>query len=253
LLSQKSGKALVQNQKLADELINEKQALEKHIEQRTIELQKQADELKAYHEKQELQIWINQGLSEVADEIRKNRGDLKTVASGLMNVVLKRVKAPVGALYFQTVDSSDNELRILSNIGLDSENADEVIDSREGLVGKCFSTGQPIILEKVPEGFFRITSGLGKATPTSMLILPLLVDGKCIGVTELASFKPFTTEQREYIERAFDNIAAQLNIIQMNNYNQKLIDEYRQRENDYSLMEKELVQVKEELNMIKST
>jgi hypothetical protein len=227
MLTQKSGLALRQNQKLNLELQREKQALEDHIAQRTSELQKQADELKAYHEKQEIENWINQGLSEVADGIRKNRGELKEVASKLFAVVLKRVNAPMGAMYFKTNETNDNELKLMVNFGLDADHATDTIDSREGLVGKCYSTSRQIVLDKLPENYFRIASGLGKALPTSVIISPLSVDEKCLGVVEMASFKPFKPEQMEFVEKAFNNIAAQLNIIQMNNKNQKLIDEYR--------------------------
>jgi hypothetical protein len=229
LLSQKSGTALKQNQKLNQELQQEKQALESHIALRTLELQQQADELKAYHQKQEIQNWINQGLSEVADEIRKNRGELNTVAARLFAVVLKRVNAPMGALYFKSSDIGEDELKLMVNFGLDAEHARDIIDAREGLVGKCFLTAKAIVMEQLPENFFKIGSGLGKALPTAVFIIPLVVDEKCLGVAELASFKAFLPEQTEFIEKAFNNISAQLNIIQMNNKNQQLIEEYRNR------------------------
>ena len=61
--------------------------------------------------------------------------------------------------------------------------------SGEGLVGQCALEKERILLTDVPSDYIKINSGLGEATPLSIVVLPVLFEGEVKAVIELASFQ----------------------------------------------------------------
>ena len=47
------------------------------------------------------------------------------------------------------------------------------IEVGEGLVGRCYQEQERIFLTDIPEDYIKISSGLGEATPTCLLVIPL--------------------------------------------------------------------------------
>ena len=52
------------------------------------------------------------------------------------------------------------------------------IDVGEGLVGQCAIDKQKILLDDLPPDYIRIASGMGSASPRSVLVLPLIFEGQ---------------------------------------------------------------------------
>ena len=64
----------------------------------------------------------------------------------------------------------------------------------EGISGQVAKNKQLMHLTSIPEGYLQIQSGLGKSSPSNLLILPLLLNKETIGIIELASFHTFDKE-----------------------------------------------------------
>ena len=83
----------------------------------------------------------------------------------------------------------------------------------------------------------------------------MIVDEKVIGVIEIASFQIFDQNQRDLLEKATISIAAQLNLVKMNDETRLLLDNYKtyeselkQKEEEFRLAQEELEQLREQLN-----
>lgn len=110
------------------------------------------------------------------------------------------VQEPAGAgLYVLASHAADRQRLERRRIGLD-----------EGLVGACAARGKALELEHVPEGYFRLQSGLGHAAPRCLLVLPLQVQTRLVGVLELALHRPPGAEERSVLERMLPVFAAGL-------------------------------------------
>ncbi len=64
----------------------------------------------------------------------------------------------------------------------------------EGISGQVAKNKTLMHLTSIPEGYLKIQSGLGKSSPTNLLIIPLLLNKETIGIIELASFQVFDKE-----------------------------------------------------------
>lgn len=59
----------------------------------------------------------------------------------------------------------------------------------EGLAGQVAENLAPMVLYDVPEHYFPVSSALGSARPHFLVFLPVVTEGACTAVIELAAFK----------------------------------------------------------------
>lgn len=59
----------------------------------------------------------------------------------------------------------------------------------EGLAGQVAESKTPMVLYDIPEQYFTVESALGSSKPRFLLLTPLIFEGECYGVIELAAFK----------------------------------------------------------------
>jgi putative methionine-R-sulfoxide reductase with GAF domain len=64
--------------------------------------------------------------------------------------------------------------------------AKQRIEIGENLVGQCFRENETVYMTDIPKGYVHISSGLGEADPTCLVIVPLKVNAETFGIVELA-------------------------------------------------------------------
>ncbi|MDH5474199.1 MAG: GAF domain-containing protein [Cyclobacteriaceae bacterium] len=74
----------------------------------------------------------------------------------------------------------------------------------EGLIGQVAKEGDTLIIDEIPENYINIISGLGKASPKHLLIMPLYKGKMIEAVIELASFTEFSKESVNLIKESFN-------------------------------------------------
>jgi hypothetical protein len=62
----------------------------------------------------------------------------------------------------------------------------------ESLIGRVAKDGRSLYIDKLPEGYIIIFSGLGSSSPAYLAIIPLLDNEQVKGVLEIALFKPIS-------------------------------------------------------------
>lgn len=80
----------------------------------------------------------------------------------------------------------------------------------EGLAGQVAKEGNTVNIDTVPEGYIRILSGLGSASPRNLIIIPLKEADTVVGVVEIASFKAFSANTELELQQAFAKLALKL-------------------------------------------
>ncbi|MDA7416593.1 response regulator [Xenophilus arseniciresistens] len=90
----------------------------------------------------------------------------------------------IGAAY---VSEAQGTLRRVATYGYsrEAEALPHFVQPGEGLVGQAAAQGRLLQLSPVPEGYVRVNSGLGEASPHTLLLLPIAHEGEVNGVIEL--------------------------------------------------------------------
>src|SRR5678815_4851225 len=76
----------------------------------------------------------------------------------------------------------------------------------EGLVGQCALERKRILLSNVPKNYIKIGSGLGKASPANLIVLPVLFEKEIKAVIELASFDNFSETHLDFLSQLTESI-----------------------------------------------
>ena len=137
-----------------------------------------------------------------------NTTDKKYVLRGSLHAICKQLDAGQGAIYETIEVKGVRKVELKSGYALNmGESAVVAYEFGEGLIGQAASNGKTLYIDDVPDGYIKIVSGLGSASPRFLLIVPLKAQEKTTGVIEIASFNAFTPDQRKFVEDAAQLIA----------------------------------------------
>lgn len=115
------------------------------------------------------------------------------------------------------------------------------------MLGQAFREGQITYITDIPEGYVKITSGLGDATPKSLIMIPLKHNDISTGILEFAAFKEYKKHEQEFMQQAAEIIAATLFSIQNADRTNKLLENAQQQAEELRAQEEEMRQNTEEL------
>ena len=253
-INRKSANAINQNELFSIQLTHEKENLEHKIDERTRELQQQHDELLKHQEKEQLQNWVNMGVTQINEVLTQNKDNFSELSKNVLKALLNYLDAKLGAMYILNDDSEENRfLELVTDFGVNKEHKSEygVIPIDSGLVGATFTNNEVQLITELPDNYLAINSGLGKATPKSLLLVPLCYDEKVFGVIEIASFNVISTYELEFVNKVALSIANNLNTVKMNDRNIKLIQQFKEHSEMMQENEQRLRQNLEELEFIR--
>lgn len=132
------------------------------------------------------------------NRVEKIIEDRNDVLQNVITELCKQLDAGAGALYIATNKSL--ELKCGYALAYDT-NSKEAFAFGEGLVGRVASEGSTIYLDKLPEGYITIFSGLGAASPSHLAIVPIKNNTEVLGIIEIAAFKQLNKNTMADLEK----------------------------------------------------
>ena len=209
---------------------------------------KKAKELELDFKKEdEKRQWATKGYAFFAELLRKNNENLKELSNEIVKNLVKYVGANQAGIFIQDTDE-ENYLDLVAAYAYERKKyINNRVEKGIGLVGTCYIETQKIYLTDIPKDYITITSGLGDANPTSLLLVPLKNEDDVIGVLERASFNHFDDYQIEFIEKLASTIAATILTVQNNQKTQYLLEQTNQQAEEMRSQEEEMRQNMEEL------
>ena len=103
------------------------------------------------------------------------------------------------------------------------------------------------MITQAPEDYIKISSGLGEAAPTSLIVFPVLFEETVMAVIELASFAPFTEIQQTFLDQLSESIGVVLNTINANTRTEELLLQSQSLTQDLQSQSEELQAQQDEL------
>ncbi|MDD2549997.1 MAG: PAS domain-containing protein [Bacteroidales bacterium] len=231
------------------EILGEKDILGKSLLNMRNSLQKAKEEENKRKTEDKKRVWANEGFAKFADLLRQNNDDLQKLTDEVIAHLVKYVGGNQGALFL--VDDEDkNDITLEANSVYAWERKKHIdikVMMGEGLVGACAFEGETIFLTEIPDNFVTITSGLGKAAPNCIILIPLKHNEHVLGVIEIASFKIFDEFEIEFLEKVAESIAATIATAKVNVKTRMLLEQSQQQTEEMQAQEEEMRQNMEEL------
>jgi signal transduction histidine kinase/CheY-like chemotaxis protein/HAMP domain-containing protein len=193
------------------------------------------------------QDWLKTNLASIGSMMQGHR-DLEVVAELIMEELAPLLGALHGTFFLAEKSGGETRLRLIAGYGLRADK-DAPIQYRIGqsLIGQVAKSKRLIVVDEIPEGYIRITSGLGQAPPANLVVLPLLFEGEVLGVVELASFSKFTPIQIDFLEQFAETLGISVNAIIANSRTDTLLGQSQRLTAELQARSSELQARSEEL------
>lgn len=168
------------------------------------------------------QNWLKTNLTMFA-RLMQGQRDLWTVSNLVLAQLAPLISSHQGAFYILDTEENDLTLRLLGSYANQKGDLPETLKLGEGLLGQCAMDRQPIVIENVPQQFFKVNSSLGVTEPGHVAIFPVLFEGQLLAVIEVATLHHFAPIHLSFIEQLTEDIGIVLNTIQTNTRTEDLL------------------------------
>ena len=192
-------------------------------------------------QEEENRTWSAQGLAKFSSLFRDTEDNLTDLSTLLMKELVSYTEADVGALFISRDEEGEEQhyLEISGSYAYDREKQIQgSFKFGEGLVGRAALEKELIYVSDLPPDYMKIRSGLGEEAPSSILLVPVVLDQKVLGVMELASLGELPEHQIDFIRQLADALATTLAKVKANLQNRRLFEQTKKQAEAFTSQEK---------------
>ena len=212
------------------------------------ELKSLEEKLRIVAEEERQRNWAAIGLANFSQLLREHDNDLEKLTSVFLSKLVAYVNANQGSIFVKTELNGRIVLEQKACYAYDRKKfVTSVIELGEGILGQTFLENETTLLTEVPENYVHITSGLGDATPRSLVLVPIKVNEDILGILELASFSIFPDHVVQFLEKVCESLASTISSAQIKIQTHNLLIESQEKTEQMKSQEEELRQNLEEL------
>lgn len=205
--------------------------------------------IQASFQNEEKRRWVNEGVARFSQLVREHHQEMDLLCSQTLTQLVPYVGANQGGLFIASPQNDEGivlQLKAAYAWGR-QKHLHKSIGLGEGLIGQVALDMEMVLLTDVPDDYISIGSGLGKAKPGCILLLPLVAGEQLHGVLELASFKVFEDHQIEFLRKLCEIMASSIAMAHGNTTTMLLLHKAEEANAQLSAQEEELRQNTEEL------
>jgi HAMP domain-containing protein/signal transduction histidine kinase/CheY-like chemotaxis protein len=193
------------------------------------------------------QDWLKSNLAKFTQMLQGQK-DLHTVAMRILSELAQVVTAHYGAFYILSSEEEKSKLKLFASYAYKSDkHVPKEFAIGEGLVGQCAFEKERIILSNVPNDYVKITSGLGKAKPANLIVLPVLFENNVKAVIELGSLETFSQTHLDFLNQLTESIGIVVNTIETNTRTEELLEQSQSLAGELKTQQEELKRTNDEL------
>lgn len=215
-------------------------------------LQHAEEEEEKRKKEDQIQRWITDGIARI-NELMRQHDNLSELSYQVVKYIADYLDANQGALYVvadKDARKDEDEITFEATSALAwgrKKPLHRTIKMGETLVGRAAYERDTLYVTDVPEEYVNITSGLGKATPRALLIVPLILNDEVMGVLEIISFNKFEQYQIDFVKKAGGSIASTIASLKISQHTAQLLEQTKSQAGELTEKEEELRQQMEEM------
>ena len=169
---------------------------------------------------------------------------LRQLGENILTFLAEYLDAHAGAFYSR----EGSDFRLVATYGVPSSSTiPERFGPTDGLLGQAAQEGRVFVVRDVPDGYMKIGSSLGQATPRQLMIVPVKEDNLVNGVIELGFIHPINEAMTELFEREAGSIGIAVRTANDRSQLQNLLEETQRQAEEMQLQGEELRVSNEEL------
>ncbi|MCI0745407.1 MAG: HAMP domain-containing protein [Verrucomicrobia subdivision 3 bacterium] len=200
------------------------------------------------------QDWLKTNLAKFTRMLQGQK-DLLTVGRLILSELAPVVSAQHGVFYMMESpreevegEKSESHLKLLASYAYRSrKRVANKFAVGEGLVGQAAFEKERILVTNAPPDYVQITSGLGQAPPTNIIVLPVLFEGQVKAVIELSSFERFSPTHQAFLDQLVESIGIVINTIEANMRTEDLLKQSQSLAKELQSRQEELTNTNREL------
>ena len=223
-----------------------------------VAMAKMRDGLKNVSEENRVRYWTNAGIAKFSEILRTNVENLAEMGNDLISNLVKYLDINQGGFFTVEMDVETQEeyLELTASYAYSTKKYfEKKIAKGQGLIGQAWIEQNPIYLREVPADYASITSGMGEATPSCILIVPLIVNGDVLGILELGAFKDIEAYKVSFVEKIAKDVASSIAATRANEQTRVLLAESRGKteamERQDEIMRKNVRQLQDTQNVMR--
>jgi len=208
-------------------------------------------QLKNIDDDEQQRAWHNEGLAMFANLLRIHVNDAETLYDHFLRDLVKYIDANQGGLFIIEEEDDDDTTSYMLMKACYAYDRKKFINKRinpgEGLAGVCWQEGETIYMSEIPKDYMYITSGVGGASPSNLVIVPVKFNDKIFGVIELAAFKIIPGHKIKFIEAIAESFGSTVHNMKTGTKTRTLLEQSQIMTEELRAQEEEMRQNMEEL------
>ncbi len=162
------------------------------------------------------QDWLKTNIAKFTRMLQGER-DVMVLAGRLLSELAPVLRAQHAVFFLGTGQGDAMEYRLIASYAYkERKSVSSAFRQGEGLVGQAVIERERILVTEVPADYVRIASGLGAATPSNLLVLPIVFEGKVLAVVEFASFNRFLDISLAFLDQFAEILGIVINSLAAN-------------------------------------
>ncbi len=209
--------------------------------------------LKDTTQKNNEQDWLKTNIARF-NRLLQGQRDIRHVSNLILSQLVPLVNAHQALFYLTKQDGGENVLELVASYAAPNRRRPpQRLKLGDGLIGQCAAEKRSMLLSDAPHDYMRITSGLGEAKPSTVIVLPALFEGEVKAVLELGSFERFSTIHTLFLDQLMESIGIVLNTLAANMQTETLLTQSQLLTGELQSQQEELKKTNDRLEQQATT
>jgi len=169
--------------------------------------------------------WVSEGAAQLGEVLRSERNDVGELSYLIIQKLVTYMNMEMGSL-FLTNDSDPEHLTLdlSASYAYDRRKFKSMsLEWGAELPGTCALEKERIFITDVPPDYFDVASGLGSSLPNCILLVPLKIADRVVGVIELATVRLLRPFEIDFVESLSERIASSLMAVRNSEHTSRLL------------------------------